>query len=64
MKKYNETEKKTFETMKAYLLQAFNVLDLDTEQNLERYKIDFAMFRIFQVVSCLDKYFLGKGGQK
>lgn len=58
MTKYSKTDKKTFETMKTDLLQAFNVLD--SKQNLERYKIDFAMLRIGQAIACLDKYFLNE----
>ena len=60
MKKYDKVDIKIFETMKADLIQAFEVLD--SKQNPERYKIDFAMLRIGQVVAWLDKHFLSERG--
>lgn len=54
MRQYKKVDKIILETLKTDLLQAFNALD--SKQRPERYKIDFAMFRINSCISCIDKY--------
>lgn len=56
MKKDINVQRKILETFVVDLQQAFNVLD--SKQRPERYKIDFAMFRINGVIRCIKENYL------